>query len=200
MRTAALFLAMVLVPVSATAQEVARSLEQLNRRQVLTAGETVWIVFDFAGAGEYQELKAKLVRVSDTAITVQVDSLPSGTTNLTIDSSSRRPRIEIPERRLRRVQNQRRDPLWKGAIIGGAAGAGLGLLACGECESGGAGIFYGAIFFGAIGAEIDALIKAPPEVVYLGADAPGGLSSRPTLSWFPLVSRERKGLLFTVNW
>ena len=40
MRTAALFLAMVLIPVNVAAQEVARSLEQLNRRQVLREGET----------------------------------------------------------------------------------------------------------------------------------------------------------------
>jgi len=60
MRTAAFFLAMVLIPGSATAQEVAHSLEQLNLQQVLGEGETLWIVVDFAGTGEYQEVKAKL--------------------------------------------------------------------------------------------------------------------------------------------
>ena len=126
MRTAAVLLAMVLVPISATAQEVARSLEQLSRQQVLTEGETLWVVVDLVGAGEYQEMKAKLVRVADTAITVRVDSLPSGTTfaNLEIDSSGRGTVIEIPEHRLRRIQHQRRDSLWKGAIIGGGTGAG----------------------------------------------------------------------------
>ena len=200
MRTAAVFLAMVLVPVSATAQEVARSLDQLHRRQLLTEGETLWIVFDYAGAGEYQELKATLVNVADAAITVEVDSLPAGTTNLKIDSSGRKPRIEIPEHRLRRIENQGRDSLWKGAIIGGAVGAGLGVLACGECGSRGAGIAYGAIFWGAIGAGIDALIKPPPELVYLGPGAAGGLSPRMTFSMSPVVSREQKGLLFKLSW
>ena len=182
MRTAALFLVMLLIPVSATAQEVARSLEQLNLQQVLREGETLWIVVDSAGTGEYQEMKAKLVTVADTAITVQVDSLPSGTTltNLEIESSGRRTLIEIPENQLRRIEHQRRDSLWQGAIIGGAVGAGLGTLACGECGSRGAGIAYGAIFWGAIGAGIDALIKPPPEVVYLRADVPSSVSSRRT--------------------
>ena len=200
MRTAALLLAMVLVPVGATAQEVARSLEQLNRRQLLREGETVWIVVDFVGAGDYQEMKAKLVNVADTAITVEIDSQPSGATNLKIDSSGRKFRMEIPEARLRRIENQRRDSLWKGAIIGGAVGVGLGALACGECGSRGAGIAYGAIFWGAIGAGIDAAIKPSPELVYLGTDESGGSWSRMTLSLSPIVSRKQKGLLFALNW
>lgn len=202
MRTAVLFLAMVLLPVGVTAQEIARSLEQLNRQQVLREGENVWIVFDFVGAGEYQEIKAKLVNVADAAITVEVDSLPSGTTNLKIDSSGRKPRIRIPQDRLRRIENQGRDSLWKGAIIGGTVGAGLGVLACGDgqCGSRGAGIAYGAIFWGAIGAGIDAAIKPPRELVYLGSDESGGLWSHMTLSLSPIASRKQKGLLFILNW
>ncbi len=200
MRTAALLLAMVLLPVSATAQEVARSLEQLNRQQVLTEGETLWIVFDFAGAGEYEVMKAKLVDVADTVITVQVDSLPSGTTNLTIGSSGRRRLIEIPDHRLRRIEHQRRDSLWTGAILGGAVGVGLGTLVSAECGSRGACIVYGGIFYAAIGAGIDALIKPAPEVVYLRTGASGSLSSRVSLSWLPIISGKRKGLLFTLNW
>ena len=200
MRRTALLLVMLLVPASADAQEVATSFAELTRQQVLKEGDTIWVVFDFVGAGEYEEIKAKLVNVADTAITVQVDSLPSGTTNLKINSSNRRPLIEIPENRLRRIEHQRRDSLWKGAIIGTAVGVGLGTLVSGECESQGACIFYGTIFWAGIGAGIDALIKPPPEVVYLGSDASGCLSSRMTLSLSPVVSKDRKGALFTVTW
>ena len=58
MRTAAMFLVLVLAPVSAMAQqEPLRSFEQLNRAQLLKEGATIWILSDLEGSGEYGQTR-----------------------------------------------------------------------------------------------------------------------------------------------
>ena len=82
MRTAASLVAMVtmvLAPAGALAQgAVVRSFEQLTRARLLEEGDTIWIVSDVEGSGEYRQMKAEFISLTEGTIVVHVDSLPSG--------------------------------------------------------------------------------------------------------------------------
>ena len=156
----------------------------------------------------YTETEAKVESVTDTAITVRVESPPSGATDLEVTSTEDGAQIVIPENRVRRISREHKDTVWKGAAIGAAVGGGLyvGLAAycrrAADCHATLAddlaymGIFTG-IGFG-VGAGVDALIGGSrSDLVYL---APGSSSSSFTVSLSSILSRDRKGVLFSISW
>jgi len=207
-RGTALLLVMVLVPASAAAQGVATSFAELNRHQALDEGDELRITCDLSGDGEYEEMTAEFVSLTDTAITVIVESPPSRT-ELTLNQTRLGWQVRIPESQVSRVEVQPSDPIWNGLIIGAAVGAGVGLAAgnvyckdaptewCAEEEGHQLpGLLFGGIGAG-IGAGIDAMHKLGLGLVYR---SPGATQSSFTFSLSPMVSKKRKGVLFTVTW
>lgn len=212
MRRAALVLLVLLMPVSAFAQEVSRSFAALSRQGVVNEGDTVWITFSLHEGGQFSEWQAKVVELTPEAITIHVDSLPALTTDLTIGSDRRGRLIEIPEGRVQRMEWQRHDSLVNGALIGLGVGAGAGILwfaalAGEEFESViqtdlGAGYAAGLTLLGAgigatVGAAIDGARKPPRQSIYL---APELTMPAFTYSLAPIVTKSRKGVLFTLTW
>ncbi len=209
MRKAIVFLVMMSAPAIAAAQTAAHSFAELNRQQALKEGDTVLITCALEEGGQYTETEAKVESVTDTAITVRVDSPPSARTDLEVKSTEDGTQIVIPEDRVRRIAREHKDTVWNGAGIGAAVGGGLGaaMIAAycsdGFCRNEGAGVyafviaFYAGIGFG-VGAGVDAMIGGSrSDVVYL---APGSSSNSFTVSLSPILSRDRKGVLFSISW
>ena len=121
MKVAALLVAIVLVvPVSAAAQEVASSFEQLNRQGILEEGDTVRITLAWQSGGDYTEIECDVVALTNSAITVKLNS-PLPPTDLVVSSTGRvfrEDHVEIPARRVRRIEQSGRDSLLNGVLIG----------------------------------------------------------------------------------
>jgi hypothetical protein len=155
-------------PSAAQAQEPARSFDELQRR--LKPGDTVWVV-DAQG----REVKGKLRELSGTSLTMDA----WGRQTFRADA------VQL-------VKQKKAHPFWKGAIIGGGAGALLSIAliaqdpseACG-CEP----LILGGIGAGA-GVAFAALIPRKEFVVYR---APG--SSNPVrVSVAPVVAPRARGI------
>ena len=154
--------------------------------------------------GDETEVKCEVINLTNSAIVVQVRSVLSATTDLAISSDRRGSQIEIPESRvLKIVLAQRGDSLWNGFLIGGAVGTGtMALLLGGLAQRTNEYVQIAAIGFGfgaGIGLAADALKRGARETVYV---APGGSGETTAfaLSLSPIVSKDLKGLLFTLNW
>jgi hypothetical protein len=156
-------------PGAAQAQESARSFDELHIR--LKPGDTVWVV-DAQG----REVKGKLRELSSTS--------------LTMDSWGRKTfRAEA----VRLVKQKKAHPFGRGALIGGAAGAviGLALLAGpdGDEAMGTEPLMLGGIGAG-VGIGVAALFPRKEFVVYR---APG--SSNPvSVSLAPVVAPRARGI------
>ncbi len=206
MRGTALFLVMLLVPAGAIAQEATRSFAALNREGVLAAGEEILITCDLGGTGDYREMEVEVVGLTDSSITVEVRSLPSGRWDdgqLTRTGSGGY-HVEIPENQVSQIampsHGMRR---LTAGLIGFGAGLGASIavtLACWEdcpiSEEGTAALW---ILPAAGGAAAGALLASPtPEqTVYMSS---GLAQSSFTYSLSPIVSNKRKGALFTITW
>ena len=106
MRRAIVFLGVVLLPVTAAAQSVAHSFAELNRQQVLKEGDAIFITYIPSGEAEYLEGQAKVVGLTESAIT------------MTLEGSE----IEIPEGRVKRIERRRKDSILNGVLFGAGAG------------------------------------------------------------------------------
>jgi hypothetical protein len=215
MRTTALLFAIVFVPLSAAAQDVAASFEQLDRAQLLKEGATIWIFSDLDGTGEYGQMKAEFVSLTEATISVRIDSLPHSGTDLNTSLAEGKYRIELPEERVRRIDGKLGDPLMNGVVYGAVIGfCALGIPALiqaqscpGEgivaelCVDDGLALVIGAVgagIGGGIGLGVDAARKGARDVVYV--DPGSGETTAFVFSMSPIVSKKRKGLLFTLSW
>jgi hypothetical protein len=212
---AAVLIGIGLLPTPATAQNLelpARSFTALAERGELEPGKNLLVTFKLHGAGGYQQMKLKLVRLTSSAIFVEVEKpFSPSSTDLNLDvrdeSDSMLPFksntwavLEIPEHRVSRLAGI--DSLGNGALIGAVVGASpvvLGILQGGGCGDPvclvGLGIMTGA---GAgIGVAVDYARVREGTVYYEGV-----VPAAPTLTWspVPLVSKDRKGLLFVLTW
>lgn len=214
MRKSIVFLVMMSAPAIGAAQTAAHSFAELNGQQALEEGDTVLITCVLEEGGQYTEIEAKVESVTDTAITVRVDSPPSGRSDLEVKSTEDGTQIVIPEDRVRRIAREHKDTVWKGAGIGAAIGGGamtaflVADCADADCSFGGeeAAFFFANVAFFAgvgfgVGAGVDAMIDvmrgSRSDVVYL---APGSSSSSFTVSLSPILSRDRKGVRFSISW
>jgi multidrug efflux pump subunit AcrA (membrane-fusion protein) len=148
-------LAAALFPCSARAQALAQSFEDL--RQTLKVGQRV-VVTDESG----QKSKGRVDELSTSSFTVG----PRTFTEVTVTE------IRIP------------DPLWNGALIGAAIGAGLATwdYMIDPSEPGNAAIFTVAIGLGtAIGAGIDALTSREGKLLYAAPRQRRGLMISPLI-------------------
>ena len=208
---------MISLSPTAVAQSVATSFSELNRRQVLEEGDTIWITYVRPGSGaEYREAKVKLVRLSDDAITVRGDAADAGA------DESGESEIRILESRVRGIRAQGgSDSLMNGTLIGAGVGAGLGFLyAQALCAQKGPveGMVDGSIvqfsnegrrscapivgIFGAVGTGIGLAVdaarkKGRGELIY---SAPGPNEARMSFSISPVFSSDRRGAFFSVTW
>jgi hypothetical protein len=160
-------------PAPCAAQEPVTSFDQLNTR--LKPGDTVWVT-DAQG----REVKGKVQALAPGELTVNADG-------------ARR----FGARDVGAIRERKHDSLLGGAIIGGGAGAlvGLGMGSfSGEWRWDDAA--EGALIFGAIGAGIgvgiDALIPGRKVVTYRAPGTPG--SSQARLSMAPVVTPRAKGV------
>ncbi len=201
MRKAIVFLVMMSVPAIAAAQTAAHSFAELNRQEALKEGDTVLITCVLEDGAQYTETEAKVESVTDTAITVRVDSPPSGRTDLEAKSTEDGTQIVIPEDRVRRIAREHKDTIWNGAAIGAGVGVAPMVALClvEECTPGPAFVaaaMFAGIGFG-VGAGVDAMIGGSrSDLVYL---APGS-SSRSFTALSPILSRDRKGILLSMSW
>jgi len=204
MRCTAFLLVMVLVPATAAAQEAANSFAELTRQQVLDEGDKIRLSCDLGGDGEYLELEAELVSLTELFIVVGVGKLASTPTDLPITPPSQmygKYAIEIPRDRVQSIETResiRRWGLLIGAVGGGAWGAVAGQWAeeegCDNCQW--AMVTYSCALGAGIGYLIDRVRRGWEPVYVTHPESPGS----PTYSLSPMISKKRKGVLFTVTW
>jgi hypothetical protein len=204
-----------LAPGSAHAEPQARSLAELAASGELKAGKDLFVTLKLHRDGGYDQKKVKFVRITDSAMYVEVGEDFLGlTTDLRINYLDDPGRVlpfedpglavlEIPEARIRRVAGI--DSLLNGILIGAGVGAAPAILlaagACANdepCSSEGNAMFIGGA--AALGAGIGLLAdygRQREGEVFFEAPAP-----RPPLSVSvaPIVSRKGKGLLFVITW
>jgi hypothetical protein len=176
-----LAVALLAVPSSAMGQEVSRSFAELNQRRTLRAGDTLWVAYGAGNGDPVRDVKVELLNLSDSSLTGLADG-----TELVIDQAS-----------VRRIAHEQSGPLWNGALRGAAVGGAIGLLAFWGFTDW-SETFQVVGVFGAAGAGIgigiDALVKEQ-HVVYLDPRL-ASLHLRAT----PMISQDRKGVLFSVRW
>jgi uncharacterized membrane protein len=150
-----------------------RTFGELQGRVLI--GETITTV-DQAG----QKTKGKLLKLTDTTISLQTEQGPQTLTGAD----------------LTKVQARRSGPLWNGALIGAAVPTVIIGLAVAEwgCESGCAAAFafYGALGAG-VGVGIDALVKGNVTVF----EGPAS-NTKAKLVLTPMLGRTRKGVLCSI--
>jgi hypothetical protein len=195
-------------PSVAAAQAPSMTFASLARRPEVRAGKDVMITFSLIENSAPQRFHAEVVSIDSTAIRVQIDGdFNARRTDLYVEVVDRSDSpifaepahtvIEIPVGRVARITTI--DPLGNGALIGAGSGAAPVALACiGGCDGtiAGIGIAVGAGVGLAIGALADAAHAAEGRTLY---EAPGTASAA-TFRFAPVVSRERKGALFIINW
>jgi hypothetical protein len=210
----AALLAMALVPASALAQETASSFSQLLQHETLAEGRDITITFRYEPSAGYEEIKTKVVRLDASTLTVLVDRLPEGRTDLSVSRREGRYgrwEIEIPEHRVQGIVLAGEGmPRWAGGLIGAGAGYGAAMLvviSCINANETGSGCDLGspdALALGLIGggAALGALLtgKSAPEVVYLSDTLPEQRASRLQWSLAPVMAKNQKAAVFSIQW
>lgn len=172
------------LPGDALAQEVVGSFTDLRRQQILSVGDTVWVAYVDEGGGPAHDVKGWLLDATDSSITVLADQME----------------LLIEEKNVRRITRERRGPLWDGALIGAAVGGGVATLLFWGFPDDASDQFAIIAVYAAggagIGLGVDALVKER-EIVFLDPALTGAIRQ---IEVVPLISKERKGMLFSVRW
>lgn len=211
--TTALLLVLLLVPAEALAQQeagtpdISRSFAELERSQVLKEGDTVWILADLAGTGAFEELKASFEALAGTTVRVSVDAAPSANPGAVTALQDGRYGIALSEARVRQIDAEFGDPLGNGILIGAVVGFSIiavptviYITTCeGFCFGVGGSTLVAVIGTTSVGALLGAVFDASIRTREAVFRAPG-LPADVAISFAPLVSRDRKGLLLTFNW
>ncbi len=209
MRNTALLLAIVLISTPAVAQEdVSSSFDELMRAQRLREGGIVWVISDISGTGSYQEIDARFVDLTDATITVLVEAVPPGATNLATSLAGEGHTLLLREDRVARIDAEVIDSLKNGvatgALVGFAAGTIPALIAWATCDSWCFGFQGAALLGGVVGAGAGAAIGAAMDsrrttrvVVYA---TPDSVNTYIAVSVAPVITRERRGFLFNIEW
>jgi hypothetical protein len=203
MRGMAFLMAVLLVPTSAMAQEVSHSFADLVRRGTLTEGEQIRITVDLSGSGEYEELKTEVLGLTDSTISIRVDSLPQGRLQ-NVTRSGGGWRVEVPEDQVQRIEQKGGPSGALGAVIGAAGGATAGvLIGIEEDKNQDSGAYHAAIggLIGGVagGLALGFLFRSmgSEEVHYTKSGTSQGAFD---VSLSPIVSKDKKGALFTLVW
>ena len=171
-RRLAFALFVLLLPWPARAQAVAQNFDELRLK--IKAGDAIYVM-DETG----RERRGHVLDLSPSALRMSFDGQPG----------------ELTESATLRIRQRRPDPLWTGALIGGVAGAGLGVLSATfseECShNAGSGACVGPVLSAtgicaAIGVGIDAMIQGR-KVIY---ERPAGRS----VHLSPMASPGRAGI------
>jgi hypothetical protein len=199
---ALLLVLMLLVPAGAIAQEVTHSFAELNRQALIAAGEEIRITCDLGGDGEYQEVKVEFVGLSEAAITIEVDSLPRGQWERgQFTQTSSGWQVEVPESRVRQIVREYVSNAGTvGAVLCAAGGGSFGLLAGLASHDTEEAAFLGLVLGGAAGGVLGYFLFRSPgndEVLY---DSTQSTQAPFTFTLSPVISKDRKGALFTVAW
>ena len=170
-----------LFPMPATAQNLelpTDSFAALAERNVLEPGKNLLVTFKLHGAGGYQQMKLKLFRLTSSAIFVEVEKpFSPSSTDLNLDvrdeSDSMLP-FKSKTWAVLEIPEHRVSRL-----------AGIDSLG------------NGALIGAGIGVAVDYARVREGTVYYEGV-----VPAAPTLAWspVPLVSKDRKGLLFVLTW
>ena len=210
MRVIALILAVLLVPAAAAAQEVARSFLELDDLQLLKQGDTIRVVCAYQEVGEYMEVEGKLISFTSSALYLAIDPPTAVSTDLEIaplDDGGQQ--VEVPAARVASIVRGPRISYKKGigigVLTGAAAGVALGWAMCqtSDCDDDeragpmALGVALGAGAGAALGALVASASDPSEELVYSAA---GTTESRFSYSVSPIMSRKRKGVLFSVTW
>jgi hypothetical protein len=178
-------------PLTARAQAVATSFDEL--RSLVRPGESIDVI-DAKG----RTTRGKLGALSTSSLELLArDTAPDGSERFI-------PQKPLGESDIRQIVVRRRDPVWKGTLIGAAVVGGPWLLLCNPATdwcyyNDGANLYRGlALITTGIGAGIGALIDAainPRTTVYY--HAPNQTASR--LRVAPVVSRSAVGLQLSMG-
>jgi hypothetical protein len=203
MRSTVLLLVMLLVPASAAAQEVSHSFADLNRKGTLTEGEQIFIMVDLSGNGDYEELKTELLGLSDSTISIKVDSLPHERMQ-NVSRSGNSWQVEVPEDRVQWIEQKDGPSGALGALIGAVAGGTVGVFVGMEedleQDSGGAYAMLGGLVGGAAGGlAVGFLFRSmnSEEMLY---SSMGSTEGSLEVSLSPLLTKNKKGALLTLTW
>ena len=169
---------LALIAVSAEAQELAGSFEQL--RVLVKPGDTLTIT-----DGTGQRMRGKLTQLSSSSLVLDV----AGALR------------QFQESDVNTIEKRGSDSLRNGALIGMAVGggiAGIGIAASANSSDADASLFvFGTLVYAGVGAAIgmgiDALIEGR-RVIYAGSHA-----TRTTLNISPIVHGGRRGVLMSVR-
>ena len=173
------FVVLLLSGVSARAQEIAGSFDQL--RVLVKSGDTLTIT-DTSG----ERVQGKLTQLSGSGLVLDVSGAPR----------------QFQDSDVNTVEKRGPDSLKNGALTGFAIGGGLGGLALGALAAADDGptlavAVVGALLYGGIGAGIgvgvDALIEGR-RVIYARSNSP-----RARLTIAPLLSERRKGVVVSLR-
>lgn len=182
--TTGLLLMLLVVPTNVIAQEVAESFALLNQRQILKEGNTLWVAYTGESGGMIRDARVKFLHLTDSSITVLVDQNE----------------LMIVEEDVRRIAREQRGPLWNGLLIGAAVVGGTFTLLFWNFPDDRSDLVPIIAMFTGIGAGIgmgiDAL-KKEQRIVY---QRPGAAAGGLRIEASPLISKDRKGVLFSVRW
>lgn len=203
MRCLALLMAMLAVPAGAMGQQVSHSLADLNRKGALGEGEQILITVDLSGNGEYEELKTEILGLTDSTISIKVDSLPhERMQNVTRSGSSWQ--VEVPEAQVQRIEQKHGPSAALGALLGAAAGGTAGVLIGIESDkkndSGASASMIGGLVGGVAGGlAVGFLFRSmgSEEVLYTSM---GPIQGSFDVSLSPIISKNKKGALLTLTW
>jgi hypothetical protein len=189
------------------AQQVATSFDQLGRLEILEPGDKVWVTFVFESAEPETEIEGRLMSITDSSLTLESSSVPSGSSSGTVTRVGTLWHLEIPAERIRSIRVYRKVPRW-GMLAGGLAGAAVGFVFASEwSRNEGPGdctqcyLYFGALFglpgMG-VGWGID-LARDKRPTVY-SATAPGVALPETRLTVNPLIGKTGSGLQFRLTW
>lgn len=195
------------LPRGAHAQQVATSFDELGRLEILEPGDRVWLTFVFESVEPPTEIEGRVISITDSTLTLESGSVPSGSSSGTVTRVGDRWRLEVPAERIRTIRVYRKARRW-GTLVGGVAGATIGFAIASEWERNeGPGdcakcyLVFGALFglpgMGA-GWGIDLLRDERPTVYSAGAPGVAWPETRLTVN--PLVGKTGSGLQFRLTW
>jgi len=210
MRGLALFLVIIFLPAAAAAQDVARSFAELDDLQLLKKGDTVRVVCAYEDVGKYMELEGEFISLTSSALYLALDDPPAVATDLEMaPSDGGGQQVEVPVERVTSITRGPRSSYKRGigvgVVVGAASGVALGYAMCisSDCDDDeragpmALGVALGVGAGVALGALVASASHPSEELVYT---ASGQTESRFSYSVSPMISRQRKGVLFSVTW